>query len=182
MKLRKRKPIGKRAVKYIEKLYAMYAKRLFFVAKSYVKDTELAEDILQTVFERALKYPDSILKVPEEEITYFLMAMIKNTAYALLKKEKQNAHQALTYDDGSEGDHIEDPNDDYIQLIDLQALKETLNKLPQQQKDLLIFRYVYGFKCKEISDMFQVSERSIKSRCSIARKNFRSLLEKDGNV
>ena len=159
MKLRKRKPIGKHAVRYIEKLYASYSRRLFFVAKNYVKDADLAE-----------------------EISYFLIAMVKNTAYSFLKEEKQNAHEALIYDDGTEGDYVEDPNDDYLQLIDLHALKEKLHKLPERQKDILLFRYVYGFKCKEIADMFHMSERSVKAKCSEARKNLRHLLSRDSDV
>ena len=182
MKLRKRKPIGKYAVRYIERLYALYSKRLFFVAKNYVKDSDLAEDIMQTVFEKALLYPNSILKVPEEEISYFLIAMVKNTAYSFLKEEKQNVHEALTYDDRISIDYVEDPNDNYLQLIDLHALKEKLNKLPEQQRDILLFRYVYGFKCKEIADMFHMSERNVKAKCSEARKNLRRLLARDKDI
>lgn len=91
MRLRKRKPVGKHTVKYIEQLYALYSRRLFFIARNYVKDIDLAEDIVQMVFEKALLYPNSILKVPKDEILYFLTAMVKNTAFSVLEIEKQNA-------------------------------------------------------------------------------------------
>lgn len=179
MKFRRRKPIGKQAVKYIENLYKIYSRRLFFIAKNYVKDGNLAEDIVQTVFEKALLYPDSILKVPEDEIAYFLTAMVRNASYSALKEQQENDHEALTYDNGEEGDFIEDPKDTYLQVIDLYTLKEKLSKLPSRQKDALLFRYVYGFKCKEIADMFHISERSVKVRCSEGRKKLKHLLDED---
>ncbi len=180
MKLRKRKPVGKRTVQYIEKLYALYSRKLFFIARNYVKDTDLAQDIVQMVFEKALLYSNSILKVPEDEILYFLTAMVKNTSFSVLEIEKQYAHEHLCYDDGDEGDYVEDPTNDYIQLIDLHSLKEKLSKMPERHRDALLFRYVYGFKCKEIAGMFRISERSVKARCSEGRSRLKKMLIDDG--
>ena len=180
MKIRKRKPIGKTTVKYIEQLYMLYSRKLFYIARNYVKDIDLAEDVLQGVFEKALLYPNSILKVPEDEILYFLTAMTKNTALAVIQDEKNNEHESLTYDDGDEGDFVEDPRNNYLQMIDLESLKQKLAAMPDRNRDTLLFRYVYRFKCKEIADLFQISERSVKLRCSDARKQLKKMLEEDG--
>lgn len=179
MKLRKRKPVGKETVKYIEHLYMTYSGKLYYIANNYVKDTNLAQDIVQTVFEKALLYPNTILKVPEDEIIFFLTVMVRNAAFSVLKEEKHNAHEALSYDNGEEGNYVEDPSDNYLQLIDLESLKEKLNSLPVRLRDTLLFRYVYGFKCKEIADMFQITERSVKMRCSEARKELKRLLDEE---
>ena len=40
--------------------------------------------------------------------------------FTLLKNEKNNEHESLTYEDGSEGDFVEDPRDNYLQMIDLE--------------------------------------------------------------
>lgn len=179
MKLRKKKPIGKQAVIYIEQLYAQYSRKLFLAAMGYVKNAETAQDIVQTVFEKALLYPNSLLRVPENEAYYFLTAMMKNAAFTAMEEERNNAHESLTYEDGEEGDFVEDPENNYIQMIDLQSLKEKFQKLPEQNRDILLFRYVYGFKCKEIADMFHFSERTIKFRCSEGREMLKELLIKD---
>lgn len=54
MRIRKRKPIGKKTIKYIEKLYEAYSRKLFCIAKNHVKDNDLAQDVVQSVFEKAL--------------------------------------------------------------------------------------------------------------------------------
>ena len=170
MRIRKRKPIGKKTIKYIEKLYEAYSRKLFCIAKNHVKDNDLAQDVVQSVFEKALVYPESILKVQEEEVFYFL---------TLLKNEKNNEHESLTYEDGSEGDFVEDPRDNYLQMIDLESLKQNLAALPRRHRDTILFRYVYGLKCKEIADLFRITERSVKNRCKEARELLRQMMEAD---
>lgn len=54
MRIRKRKPIGKKTIKYIEKLYEAYSRKLFCIAKNHVKDNDLAQDVVQSVFEKSI--------------------------------------------------------------------------------------------------------------------------------
>ena len=164
MEIRKRKPIGKKNIKYIEELYAEYSKRLFFIARKYVENEDFAEDVVQSAFAKVLAYPDGILKVPRDEVFYFLSTVLKHEAYDIIQEEKDNEHESLVYDDGTEGDFIEDPRDNYLQMIDL---------------DSLLFRYVYGLKCKEIADIFKISERTVKIRCSEARVQLKKMMEED---
>ena len=39
MRIRKRKPIGKKTIKYIEKLYEAYSRKLFCIAKMCIRDS-----------------------------------------------------------------------------------------------------------------------------------------------
>lgn len=167
MEIRKRKPIGKKNIKYIEELYAEYSKRLFFIARKYVENEDFAEDVVQSAFAKVLTYPDGILKVPRDE------------AYDIIQEEKDNEHESLVYDDGTEGDFIEDPRDNYLQMIDLDSLKYNLSRMKRRHRDTLLFRYVYGLKCKEIADIFKISERTVKIRCSEARVQLKKMMEED---
>ena len=179
MEIRKRKPIGKKNIKYIEDLYAKHSKRLFYIARNYVQDIDLARDVVQSAFANILTYPDGILKVKEDEVFYFLSAVLRHEAIDLLKNEKNNEHESLVYDDGMEGDFIEDPRDNYLQMIDLESLKYYLAKLDRRHRDTILFRHVYGLKCKEIAGIFQISERTVKNRCSEAKIQLKKMMEED---
>ena len=179
MEIRKRKPIGKKNIKYIEELYAEYSKRLFFIARKYVENEDFAEDVVQSAFAKVLTYPDGILKVPRDEVFYFLSTVLKHEAYDIIQEEKDNEHESLVYDDGTEGDFIEDPRDNYLQMIDLDSLKYNLSLMKRRHRDTLLFRYVYGLKCKEIADIFKISERTVKIRCSEARVQLKKMMEED---
>lgn len=179
MEIRKRKPIGKKNIKYIEELYAEYSKRLFFIARKYVENEDFAEDVVQSAFAKVLTYPDGILKVPRDEVFYFLSTVLKHEAYDIIQEEKDNEHESLVYDEGTEGDFIEDPRDNYLQMIDLDSLKYNLSRKKRRHRDTLLFRYVYGLKCKEIADIFKISERTVKIRCSEARVQLKKMMEED---
>ena len=142
-----------------------------------VTDEQLAQDVVQSVFEKTLKYPESILKVPEKEIYYFLTKIAKNESITLLKYEKSNEHESLTYEDGSEGDFIEDPRDNYLQMIDRELLKYNLARLPRRYRDTLLCRHVYGLKCKEIAGIHKITERSVKNRCKDGRELLKKMME-----
>lgn len=179
MEIRKRKPIGKKNIKYIEELYATYSRRMFFIARKYVQNSDFAEDVVQSAFEKVLAYPDGILKVPRDEVFYFLSTVLRHEALDIIKDEKDNEHECLVYDDGMEGDFIEDPRDNYLQMIDLDSLKQNLSRMDRRHRDTLLFRYVYGLKCKEIADIFKIFERMVKIRCSEARVQLKKMMEED---
>ncbi|WP_290761433.1 RNA polymerase sigma factor [Anaerostipes sp.] len=180
MKRRKNKPPTKSAVDYIEMLYNKYASKFKFVAKQYIRDDTLAEDILQNVFEKALLYSEKILDLPENKAFTFLYVIVRNTAYDMIKVESRNSHEELTYDDGEESEHLIDPNDHYLEFIDLKVMKDIIKKLPTNQQTVLILHYYYGFSFLEIATLLQISELAAKKRCSLARSSLRALYEKEG--
>lgn len=104
MKRRKNKPPTKSAVDYIELLYNKYAPKLKYVAKQYIHNDTLAEDVLQNVFEKALLYSEKILELPDEKAFTFLYVIVRNTAYDMIKVESRNNHEELTYEDGEPAD------------------------------------------------------------------------------
>lgn len=148
---RKNKPPSKSAVDYIELLYNKYAPKLKYVAKQYIHNDTLAEDVLQNVFEKALLYSEKILELPDDKAFTFLYVIVRNTAYDMIKVESRNNHEELTYEDGEDSECLIDPND-----------------------------YYYGFSFLEIATLLQISELTAKKRCSLARSSLRALFEKEG--
>ena len=110
---------------------------------------------------------------------YYAPYSTDKESYCVLYAEKDNEHESLVYDDGTEGDFIEDPRDNYLQMIDLDSLKYNLSRMKRRHRDTLLFRYVYGLKCKEIADIFKISERTVKIRCSEARVQLKKMMEED---
>ncbi|MFR9099794.1 MAG: sigma factor-like helix-turn-helix DNA-binding protein [Anaerostipes hadrus] len=63
-------------------------------------------------------------------------------------------------------------------MIDLDSLKQKSSRMHRRHRDTLLFRYVYGLKCKEIADIFKISERMVKIRCS-TRVQLKKMMEED---
>lgn len=177
---RKNKPPTKSAVDYIELLYNKYAPKLKYVAKQYIHNDTLAEDVLQNVFEKALLYSEKILELPDNKAFTFLYVIVRNTAYDMIKVESRNNHEELTYEDGEDSECLIDPNDYYMEYIDLNVMVDKIGKLPTNQQTVLVLYYYYGFSFLEIATLLQISELTAKKRCSLARSSLRALFEKEG--
>lgn len=179
MKRQTLRPVGSQVTEYIAHLYKEYAGKIFYAAFKYTSDKHTAEEAVQRVFEKALMYPQSILNVPEEEILYFLSAMLRNVMYTMADEEKKNSHLSLDYEDGNESYHLEDPENAYLRFINLESVKEKLAKLKPPLCDTMLFHYVYGFKYREIADMFHISERAVAKRIALAKKELRKMFRKE---
>ena len=179
MKRETLRPVGSQVTEYVAHLYKEYAGKLFYAAFKHTSDKHIAEEAVQRVFEKALLYPKSILNVPEEEVLYFLSAMLRNVMYTMADEEKKNSHLSLDYEDGNESYHLEDPDNAYLRFIDLESVKEKLARLKPPLCDAMLFHYVYGFKYREIADMFHISERAVAKRIALAKKELRKMFRKE---
>lgn len=43
----------------------------------------------------------------------------------------------------------------------------------------MIFHYCYGFKYREIADIFHISERAVKKRIATAKKQIKTMFRKE---
>lgn len=182
MMSRRKKPIGRNAKSYIEYLYMKYAKDLHKIAKSYLTDTQLAADVVQTVFTNALMYPNTLLRVSEDEVMFFLVCMTRNSAFRLTTNEKRHKHGSLYYEDGSEGDYLKDPYDPYAQLIKKHTVSYYMNILPIYIRDTMKMRYMSGLNRKEVAELLNVSERTIKKRCQTGKEMIRRYIKENENL
>ena len=68
---------------YIALLYQKYSYKLYHRAFCYTSNISTAEDGVQLVFEKILLHPKTALEVPEDEILYFLFAVLRNVMYTI---------------------------------------------------------------------------------------------------
>ncbi|MGN0418286.1 RNA polymerase sigma factor [Anaerostipes faecalis] len=163
----------------IAEYYCQYANKLYNAAFKYTSNKSNAEDAVQVVFEKVLRYPTTILKIQEDQVLFFLLVILRNVMMTIEKEYHKHDHLPLDYEDGNESYCLEDPMDAYIHLISLESVKEKLSALKPPLRDTLLLHYVYGFKYKEIAATFDVSERTIKKRIALAKKELRAMFRKE---
>lgn len=165
---------------YVAILYQKYARKLYSNAFHYTSNPSIAEDGVQQVFERILLHPNATLSIPENEILYYLFAILRNVMFTLTLDEQKNSHYPLGYDE-SEDQSLDfvDPNDVFIRYIHLESLKVIFSTMNPDFRDTMIFHYCYGFKYREIAEMFHISERAVKKRITVAKKQVRTMFRKE---
>lgn len=153
-----------------KKVFESYFSSLCVFAFKFVKDEELAKDIVQEVF---VKIWNSGIEFESEKSmkVYFYLAT-KNTCFDHLKKEKR---KNLT-NDLSEADRIEDDAvvNEIIREETYRMLEEAIEQLPEKER-IVVRLNLKALTNQEIAEEMGVSVNTVKTHKLLAFRKLREL-------
>lgn len=149
---------------------------------------EMAEDLCQEVFLRVIKsaprYKESA------RFTTWLYTIARNICIDKARRRARHTEVSLNKpyggDDGEEGrSYLDNLGDAHaaagnVAMVREQfrgRLREALDALPQEQREVFLLREVSGLKFREIADVIGVPENTIKSRMRYALETLRGFME-----
>lgn len=160
--------------------------KLYYTAFRFLKDDATAEDVLQESYIQAFQSLDS-LQDESKFISWMTTIVInrcknylatkKNTEFidfSSLDPEKENH----SFEPDIQEDRLEfvpDKNFNYEQLK--QGLDQVLDELPDNQRMAILLYYLNEFKVKEVADIMNVSQGTIKSLLNYGRKTIKNKIE-----
>ena len=176
MKIKTHKKLGDNEVidRYLEKqssyyfsmLYERYINKIYSKCISLLKDEVLAQDATQEIF---LKIFTNLAKFNKKsKFSTWVYSITYNYCIDFLRKRKKE--KRLFSDEEQEGkDIIEEISDKTLLEMELVRLKVVLEKLPLEDKSVLIMKYKEELSIKEISEIFNKSESAIKMKIKRAK-------------
>lgn len=146
----------------IKEMLDKYSDMVYRIALTRCRNKEAAEDVYQTVF---LRYSEKMPKFESEEHSkaWFIRVTIN-----LTKDENTSAwnNKIVALDDSIKFEDKE-ISDLFIDIC----------KLPQNYKTVIYLMYYEGYKVKEISNMLEASEGTIKTWLYRAREILKENIE-----
>ena len=146
-------------------------------ARSLCGDASLADDLVQDCIERALK--KSHLYDATKPLRAWLYAVLRNIHVSNWRSNAK--HQfAKNLDDlqGSEGATRAEQEDNFSTTV----ITEALDKLPAQQREVLVLISLEEVSYKDASEIIGVPIGTIMSRLSRARSTLNDILEERGTT
>lgn len=143
------------------KLYNLYCKAMFITAKRYLKDSFLAEDVMQDAFIKAFKNLNSY----KQEVAFgaWLKRIVINQSIDELKKKKLELisfnEEVITI--------TEDPNWEIESEISAEKIIATINHLKEKYRVVLTLYLIEGYNHSEISEILNIAE--VTSRTHLMR-------------
>jgi RNA polymerase sigma-70 factor (ECF subfamily) len=132
-------------------LYVRYADDVCGYVRSIVKDSFEAEDITQNVFAKLLT---AIHKYEQREVpfTAWVLRVARNVALDHVRARRQIPFEEVrTSDDGHE----------QVGFDRSQSLREALQRLPEDQREVLVLRHIAGLSPTEIAHRLGKTEGAI---------------------
>jgi RNA polymerase sigma-70 factor (ECF subfamily) len=164
----------------LERLINRHKDKIFSTIMMYVKDKYIAEDIFQETF---IKVIDTLRAGKYKEEGKF-RPWVSRIAYNLCIDHFRRVKRTpvITTEDGADIFEFltfsEDaPDERMIQDQSTKKIKQLLDLLPPEQKEVVVLRHYFEFSFKEIAEMTDVSINTALGRMRYALINMRKYIE-----
>src|SRR5437762_6369168 len=144
------------------------------LAKWLLRNEEDAQDVVQEAYLRAFK---SFGGFHGSNGRAWLLTIVRNTSYTLLKKN-QAVDLTTTFDEElhASGQESVSPTTILEQSENTALIREAINELPAEFREILTLRHQEGLSYKEIAEIVQIPPGTVMSRLARARAKLREYL------
>jgi len=158
----------------IDKIYALYHKKIFNFAVSYLKDEDAALDIVQETFIKLWEQRKTLKK--NTNIESYIFTVTKNAVLSLFRKHSTEQKyldylkgQTVNNSSGSE----EQTDFDFLQ----ERYDELLEKLPTKRREVFELSRKMGLSNKEIAEKQGISIKTVENQITKALAYFKENLD-----
>ena len=159
----------------LNKLFGQWYPRVYSLAYRYFSDEDEAADVSQQTFvtiQRSLGQ----LRDPQAFKSWLFRTAI-NCCHTQARKQHRRKQSMESY---PAADYVKHPRTPYQELNRQEKSKivlAALQKIPAEQREVILMKEYEGLKFREIAEALQLSENTVKSRLYYGLKAMRKLLE-----
>lgn len=170
---------GKMSTIDITALYNLYYKRIYQISYRIIKDTYLAEDIVQETFIKAIKHAHLIEE--ESKTGAWLAVIATRTAIDFVRKEKNKKWLPMDQEmlDFIGTEMKQDVEEEVLLTLLTEHLNDAIDKLTFNYQAVLLLRIKSGYKEQEIAQILNIKEGAVKTRIFRARKQLKPIFYRE---
>jgi len=150
----------------LEKLFLQYSDLLYRIALVKLYNKEDAEDAVQETFIKYLSKPFEYSSDKEEKA--WLVRVLENVSLDILRRRSKR--ESLPLDEA-----LDIGVEDEVS----QGVFESLSKLSEKYRTVILLHYLEGFSVEEISKSLSLSKSAVKMRLSRGREELSLILGKE---
>lgn len=163
-----------------------YKDKLFSYVFHIVKDAELANDIFQETFIKAITTINSGRYAANGKFAAWITRIAHNLIIDYYRQEKSENVQSCDcadYDLLNDRELCDETIEDWMVRNQIHSdVRRLVRALPKNQQDVLLLRYYKDMSFKEIADLTNVSINTALGRMRYAILNLRKMVEDNGIV
>ena len=157
-----------------ETLVSKYHKPIYNLALRMAKVTEDAEDITQTVFVKAYEKVDTYN--PAHRFFSWIYRIAVNESINFCKRNKRTDD----YESGVTASNSTTPEDKFRSGQLGEHVGDAIGRLKLDYRLVIVLKHYHDFSYREMSDVLQIPEKTVKSRLFTARQQLKLILEREG--
>jgi RNA polymerase sigma-70 factor (ECF subfamily) len=172
--VKKREEQAKEELTSFEEAMLPYLDAAHNLAKWLLRNEQDAQDVVQEAYLRAFR---SFSGFRGTNGRAWLLTIVRNTSYTLLKKNRA-VDFTTPFDEEihATGHEPVSPATILEHSEDAQLIKEAMEELPAEFREILVLRHQEGLSYKEIADIAQIPPGTVMSRLARARAKLKEYL------
>ena len=158
--------------------YDRYVNLVFSIAYTIVDNRKVAEEIVQDVFLKIWK-KNHTYHPEQSKITTWLSAITRNCSIDEIRKKKVGVEgKQVSWSEVGQQPDLEDIGPErLVQLrMDQRQVRNALEELPEDQRQVIFLAYFYGMTQQQISDQLGEPLGTVKTRIRLGMQKLRGLL------
>lgn len=161
--------------KIFKNLMEQFADELFFFAKGFIRNSEVAEEIVSDVFVKIWKNRTELNKI--KNLKSYLFICVKNGCLSHLRKTKNEKVISIDEFNDFQFMPVEGPETEIINKEMLNQIFEAIDQLPPKCKAAFTLAKINGLRHKEIAEVMGVSEKTVNNHIVSAIKKITNSLK-----
>ena len=167
-----------------EELIYRYDRSVLAIALKYVHDTDEAKDIYQEVFIRVYRGLKNFEM--KSKFSTWLFRIATNVCLSYKSRSKKHLQQSIDEQFATEDDEVQqfeladdemDPGEIMINLDLGDMIRRAVDSLSSKQRMTFILKHYEGYKIREIADMLNCKEGTVKKYLFDAIRNLQKKLK-----
>ncbi|WP_421774195.1 RNA polymerase sigma factor [Gracilimonas sp.] len=154
-------------------LFERYNRPLFSFFYRMCKEAELCEDLVQSVFERILKYRETY--TGDGKFTTWMFSIARNAHIDHYRKQQREGIPVEIDEERMEVDQ-EEAKAVVNKKEKKELLEIALGRLDEDKREIIVLSRFEGLKYKEIADILDTTEGAVKVKMFRAMKELKDLV------
>lgn len=159
-----------------EELYKKYKEVLYHFSYEILQDPQYAEDAVQNAFLSLAQNMNKIENKTRIQIRNYLLIIVRNASFRLYRETKHEIPDDKLFSELIDPLNLEQEIENRDARTRLLIL---VKKLDMKFSDVLVLKYFYGLKNKEIAAALKISPDNVKTRLRRGKSALKELLEED---
>ena len=163
---------------FIAELYEQHEQMLYRVAFNILRNSADAEDAVQECFVRIIKNLEKIRAVPCNELRFYLVIVVRNTALTLFNRKTR--HIELDIDEQYGLASGDTPEEEFLRSHTIGEIRGAVQQLSPSDCDVMWLSLFRGLSPGEIAELLGQKPATVRSRISRAKRRLILILEERG--
>lgn len=165
--------------KAFREMYDRYHVQMYFIAKKYLKDTNLAEDAVQDIFVKVWEKRHNLDHV--NSVNSYLFTMVRNHVLNMLRDRKSELISISAVKEKKLP--AKNPTEDNLQYSEYETVfRKGVNELSGRKREVFELRTLKGLTNSEVAELLQIHVRTVKTHYYNSSKFIRTYLKNHAGI